>query len=138
MNQDEFAEIRRQAREQAGWGFVSRYGRTGRIRSIQDDEKTVQIDTPHGPMIARVGAGTAIQITTAGEARGLTFEDLVPGMLAPWTGRRAPRRTRPLVKSRWCPRGKAGSTSNRPPGAVPCWRLCCPDLPPFPPGESGE
>ena len=87
MNQDEFAEIQRQAREQAGWGFVSRYGRTGRIRSIQDDEKTVQIDTPHGPMLARVGAGTAIQITTAGEARGLTFEDLVPGMLVTVDGK---------------------------------------------------
>ena len=64
MNRDELAEIRRQVRDQAGWGFVSRYGRTGRIRSIQDDEITVQIDTPHGPMLARVVEGTAIQITT--------------------------------------------------------------------------
>ena len=87
MNQDEFAEIRRQAMDQAGWGFVSRYGRTGRIRSISDDEKTVQIDTPHGPMLARVGEGTAIHITTAGAARALTFEDLAPGMLVTVDGK---------------------------------------------------
>ena len=87
MNQDEFAAIRRQVREQSGWGFVSRYGRTGRIRSISDREKTVQIDIPQGPMLARVGAGTAIQIATAGEARVLAFEDLAPGMLVTVDGK---------------------------------------------------
>ena len=46
MNQDEIAELKRQFFEQASWGFVSRYGRTGRILSVRTDDRTLEIATP--------------------------------------------------------------------------------------------
>ncbi len=36
MTRDEIAEIKRKSEEQASWGFISRYGRTGRITSLQN------------------------------------------------------------------------------------------------------
>jgi hypothetical protein len=81
MNRDDLAEVRKQFQEQASWGFVSQYGRTGRIQSVEAKDKTVQVVTPRGPLHARVDEGTAIRKTKNGEERVLTFEDLTPGML---------------------------------------------------------
>ena len=78
MNQDEIAE---QFAEQASWGFVSRYGRTGRILSVRADDQTLEIATPRGILYARVGAATNIHQTTNDDSRALTFEDLTPGTL---------------------------------------------------------
>ena len=79
MNQDEIAELKRQFAEQASWGFVSRYGRTGRILSVRADGQTLEIATPRGILYARVGAATNIHRTTNDDSRALT--DLTPGTL---------------------------------------------------------
>ena len=81
MNQDEIAELKRQFAEQASWGFVSRYGRTGRILSVRADGQTLEIATPRGTLHARVGVATNIHQTTNDDSRALTFEDLTPGTL---------------------------------------------------------
>ena len=81
MNQDEIAELKRQFFEQASWGFVSRYGRTGRILSVRADDRTLEIATPRGTLHARVGAATNIHQTTNDGSKALTFEDLTPGTL---------------------------------------------------------
>ena len=83
MTEDEIAQIKRQSQEQASWGSVSQYGRTGRITSLHsaDDVKTVKVGTPAGPLTAKVGAGTAIHKTTEEGSRTLTFEDLVVNTL---------------------------------------------------------
>ena len=81
MNQDEIAELKRQFAEQASLGFVSRYGRTGRILSVGADDQTLEITTPRGILYARVGAATNIHQTTNDDSRALTFEDLTPGTL---------------------------------------------------------
>lgn len=81
MTPDELENLRRQVEEQASWGFVSRYGRTGRIQSVQAGDKTVQINTPTGELLAKVGDETNIHRFTNEEVRTLTFEDLTPGML---------------------------------------------------------
>ena len=52
MNQDEIAELKRQFAEHASWGFVSRYGRTGRILSVRADDQTLEITTPRGILYA--------------------------------------------------------------------------------------
>ena len=81
MDQDESAELKRQFAEQASWGFVSRYGRTGRILSVRTDDRTLEIATPRGALHARVGAATNIHQNTNAVSRSLTFEDLTPGIL---------------------------------------------------------
>ena len=81
MNQDEIAELKRQFFEQASWGFVSRYGRTGRILSVRTDDRTLEIATPRGTLHAKVGAATNIHQTTNDGSKALTFEDLTPGTL---------------------------------------------------------
>ena len=81
MNQDEIAELKRQFAEHASWGFVSRYGRTGRILSVRADDRTLEITTPRGTLHAKVGAATNIHQTTNDDSRALTFEDLTPGTL---------------------------------------------------------
>ena len=81
MNQADIAELKRQLKEQPHWGFVSQYGRTGRIRSVEAKGQTVRVATPRGPLRARVGEDTAIRETKNGEERVLTFEDLTTGML---------------------------------------------------------
>ena len=67
---------------------MSRFGRTGRITSLngqndtKDGAKTVGINTPHGSTTAKVGGNTAIHKTTAdGSREDLTFENLTVGML---------------------------------------------------------
>ncbi len=81
MNQDEITDLKRQFAEQASWGFVSRYGRTGRILSVRADDQTLEIATPRGTLHAKVGAATNIHLTTNDGFRALTFEDLTPGTL---------------------------------------------------------
>ena len=62
-------------------GFVSRYGRTGRILSVRADDRTLEIATPSGTLHAKVGAATNIHQTTNDDSRAPTFEDLIPGTL---------------------------------------------------------
>ena len=81
MNQDEITELKKQFAEQASWGFVSRYGRTGRILSVRADDQTLEIATPRGTLHTRVGAATNIHRATNDGFRALTFEDLTPGTL---------------------------------------------------------
>jgi hypothetical protein len=81
MRQDEAAELIKQVKEQGHWGFVSRYGRTGRIQSVEAKGKTVAVATPRGPLRARVGANTVIHQLKNGQEVTFTFEDLSPGML---------------------------------------------------------
>ena len=81
MDQDEISELKKQFAEQASWGFVSRYGRTGRIMSVRTDDQTLEIATPRGTLHARVGVATNIHRTTTDESKDLIFEDLTPGTL---------------------------------------------------------
>ena len=81
MDQDEIADLKRQFFEQASWGFVSRYGRTGRILSVRTEDRTLEIATPRGTLHVRVGAATNIHQTTTDESKELIFEDLTPGIL---------------------------------------------------------
>ena len=73
MNQDEIAELKRQFAEQASWGFVSRYGRTGRILSVRAGDQTLEIATPRGTLHARVGVATNIHQTTNDGLKGPHF-----------------------------------------------------------------
>ena len=82
MSEEEAADIRRLFDDQQGtWGFVSRYGRTGRIQLVQEDEKTLEVSTPKGSLRVKVGDDTSISKTEDGESKALTFEDLTPGTL---------------------------------------------------------
>ena len=82
MSEEDVAEIKQLFEDQqATWGFVSRYGRTGRIRSVQADEKTLEITTPKGSLRVKVGDDTNISKPQDGESRPLAFEDLKPGTL---------------------------------------------------------
>ena len=81
MSSDDIADLQKQFKDQPQWGFVSRYGRTGIIQSVETKDKTVQVATPRGQLQAKVGEGTAIRETKNGEVRVLTFNDLTPGLL---------------------------------------------------------
>ena len=81
MSPEEAATLRRQMEEQASWGFVSRYGRTGRIQVVETGDKMLRIDTPTGQLNVKVVEDTTIHRTTVEESRTLTFEDLARGML---------------------------------------------------------
>ena len=56
MNQDEIAELKRQFAEHASWGFVSRYGRTGRILSVRADRALTFEDLTPGTLVTVDGA----------------------------------------------------------------------------------
>ena len=73
-------ELHREIPAELG-GFVSRYGRTGRILSVRADDRTLEIATPSGTLHAKVGAATNIHQTTNDDSRAPTFEDLIPGTL---------------------------------------------------------
>ena len=82
MSEEEAADIRRLFDDQQGtWGFVGRYGRTGRIQLVQEDEKTLEVSTPKGSLRVKVGDDTSISKTEDGESKALTIEDLTPGTL---------------------------------------------------------
>lgn len=75
------AELKRLYQEQAAWGFISRYGRTGRIDSLQLEDGTIHINTPKGFLRANVGADTVIERNIANEIQLLTLDDLTLGTL---------------------------------------------------------
>ena len=108
MSPEEAAILRRQMEEQASWGFVSRYGRTGRIQVIGTEDKTLQIDTPTGQLNVKMGEDTIIIRTTAGEARTLTFEDLTPGMLVTVDGSTGTAENAEAGEIQVIPEGEAG------------------------------
>ena len=108
MTDDEFAEIKRQFEEQASWGFVSRYGRTGRITSLQSADKTVAIDTPQGSLTAKVGEDTRIHKDTGDESRDLTFEDLTVGMLVTVDGETGTKENAEAGDIQVVPEGEGG------------------------------
>ena len=97
MNQDEIAELKRQFFEQASWGFVSRYGRTGRILSVRADDRTLEIATPRGTLHAKVGAATNIHQTTNDGSKALTFETSLQARWSRLTAQPEPRKT-PMPK----------------------------------------
>ena len=81
MTQDEIEELKRQFREESHWGFASQHGRTGRIRSVDTKDRTLQVDTPRGPLQAKVGEGAVIHKVSQNEELVMTFDDLALGML---------------------------------------------------------
>ena len=94
MSDKDIAGITQQFSEHTKWGFISRFGRTGRTTSLntEDGAKTVDIKTPHGSMTAKVGRDTAIYNPKAdGSREDLTFEDLTVGMLITVDGEKGTR-----------------------------------------------
>ena len=81
MTQEDIAELKRQFTEESHWGFASQHGRTGRIRAVDTKDRTLQVDTPRGPLQAKVGEGAVIHQTSQNGELVMTFEDLTPGML---------------------------------------------------------
>lgn len=82
MSPDEAAELMKVSKQQAAqWGFISRFGRTGRIQSVEAKGETVAVATPRGLLQAKVGEGTTIRKAKKGEETPLAFEDLQAGML---------------------------------------------------------
>ena len=108
MAPEDAADLKRQMEEQASWGFVSRYGRTGRIQSVQAEDKTIQINTPKGALQATVGDGTNIHKTTNEEVRTLTFEELTPGMLVTVDGSNGTRENADASEIQVIPEGEGG------------------------------
>ena len=80
MTQDDITELKRQFREESHWGFASQHGRTGRIRAVDTKDRTLQVDTPRGPLQAKVGEGAVIHQASQNEEPVKTFDDLTPGM----------------------------------------------------------
>ena len=126
MNQDEIAELKKQFAEHASWGFVSRYGRTGRILSVRAADRTLEIATPRGTLHARVGAATNIHQTTNDDSRALTFEDLTPGTLVTVDGATGTEENYVPEILRWCLKAKVVSTSRRQPALAPVSCRCSP------------
>jgi hypothetical protein len=108
MTPDEISEIKRQFEEQSDWGFVSRYGRTGRITSLRSENKTVEIDTPHGSRTVKVGENTNIHQTTYDESRSLTFEDLTVGVLVTVDGETGTKENTEAGDIQVVPEGEGG------------------------------
>ena len=81
MRADEFDDLKRQFESKPEFGFLTRYGRTGRIESVDGETKTLQIETPKGSFAARVGAATVVRSTRNNSQETLTFSDLTPGTL---------------------------------------------------------
>ncbi len=81
MTQEDIVELKRQFTEESHWGFASQHGRTGRIRAVDTKDRTLQVDTPRGPLQAKVGEGAVIHQTSQNGELVMTFEDLTPGML---------------------------------------------------------
>ena len=79
MNDVDPEEIKRQFDDQKNWGFVSRFGRTGRVQSVDTEEKTVEVNTPLGPKMFTVGERTTIR--KGGGDQKYTLDDLVVGAL---------------------------------------------------------
>ena len=59
-------------------------------------------------MLARVGQGTTIRVTAAGETRVLTFEDLAPGMLVTVDGKTGTQENAPAGEIEVVPEGEGG------------------------------
>ena len=82
MNSEEASDLKEAFDEQqATWGFVSQYGRTGRITSVHEDEKTLNVDTPKGVLTVTVGDNTNIFRADDDGSTTLDFEDLAVGSL---------------------------------------------------------
>ena len=84
VGQDDLLAARKQLQEQPAWGFISRYGRTGRVQVIEAKGKTVIVSTPLGSLHAKAGDSTSIRKSNSDEA--LAFEDLKNGMLVTVSG----------------------------------------------------
>ncbi len=80
MNRAEQDELSQQFRDQPEWGFISMYGRTGRIQEVDVENKTVTVSTPKGLLSARVKDNTAIRESKR-DGQSLTFEALTAGGL---------------------------------------------------------
>ena len=80
MNRAEREELGQQFQDHPEWGFISRYGRTGRIQEADAKSKTVTISTPKGSLSASVDNDTVIRESKK-DGESLTFEDLTAGGL---------------------------------------------------------
>ena len=82
MSDDEATNVKRDFDEQqATWGFVSRYGRTGRIKEIEPNSRSLVIETPKGELSVIVGDNTEIFKYDPNGAGDLPFADLTEGTL---------------------------------------------------------
>jgi hypothetical protein len=87
MSRVEQDELSKQFHEQPEWGFISRYGRTGRIQTIDVESKPVVVRTPKGHLQARAADNTAIRQHKI-NGKDLTFEDLTTDQLVTVNGER--------------------------------------------------
>ena len=85
MNSEEASDLKRAFDEQqATWGFVSQHGRAGRITSIDDEEKILEVETPKGVITVAVEDTTRIyqaQSRNTEDVETLDFDDLSVGSL---------------------------------------------------------
>ena len=81
MRADEIDDLKKQFASKPEFGFLTRYGRTGRIESVDGETKTLQVITPKGSFAARVGAATVVLRSSNKTQETLTFSDLTPGTL---------------------------------------------------------
>ncbi len=85
MTSDEAADLKDAFDEQqATWGYVSQYGRTGRITSFNTDTDTFSVQTPKGVLTVTVGDNTHVyraEDSSTEDVEDLTFNDLAVGTL---------------------------------------------------------
>ena len=74
-------EIKRQYEEQKQWGFVSRFGRTDWVQSVDTEEKTIEVNTPIGLKTFSVSDETEVHKELYGADEKLTLDDLEVGAL---------------------------------------------------------
>ena len=85
MSSEETADLKEAFDEQqATWGYVSQYGRTGRITSVDTDNKTLKVETPKGVLTVAVGDNTSIyraKDSNTRDVEDLNFDAIVVGTL---------------------------------------------------------
>ena len=88
MDRAEQDELSKQFHEQPEWGFISRYGRTGRIQEVDEEGQTIIVSTPKGLLRAILDDNTAVRESKL-NGKDLTFEDLSTGRLVTVNGESA-------------------------------------------------
>ena len=76
MRADDIDDLKKQFVSKPEFGFLTKYGRTGRIESVDGETHTLQVITPKGSFAARVGAATVGRRSRNKTQETLGFSDL--------------------------------------------------------------
>ena len=86
MTDDEIKDLGDQIKDNSGYGYVTKSGRTGRIVSLDTVEGVLEIDTPMGARSALVDDTTIVKKTMGDATEDMNLAKLSEGMLVMVSG----------------------------------------------------